>query len=99
MDRRRLPLLTVPPPTQAAQDPLERPPHLVVPQGIDDGIDQRVALRYHQTELLVGVGVAGFPQQPVQQESHEARRPADHEGACKRCGLFISGQENKQTNK
>lgn len=64
VERRGFPLLL--PSTQAAQDPPERPAHLLVAQGVDDGVDQGVALCYHQAELLVGVGVAFFAQQPVQ---------------------------------
>lgn len=41
-----LPLLIIHSAKEATQDPLERLPHLFVPEGIDDGIDQRVALGY-----------------------------------------------------
>lgn len=63
-ERRGFPLLV--PSTQAAQDPPERPAHLLVSQSVYDGVDQRVALCDHQAELLVHVGVAVFAQQPVQ---------------------------------
>lgn len=66
LNRWGLSLLSATSPTYAAQDPLESPPHLIISQGVDDGIDHRVALGYYQAELLVGVGVAGFTQQPIQ---------------------------------
>lgn len=40
-------------PAQAAQDLLEGPPHVVVPEGVNDGVDEGVALGQHQAVLLV----------------------------------------------
>lgn len=36
----------------AAQDLLEGPPHVLVPEAVDDGVDEGVALCQHQTVFL-----------------------------------------------
>lgn len=69
-------------PEQAAQDLLEGPPHVVVPEGVDDGVDEGVALGQHQAVLLVAQHLALVAAQAVEQQHHQARSPADHKTTC-----------------
>lgn len=69
-------------PEQAAQDLLEGPPHVVVPEGVDDGVDERVALGQHQAVLLVAQHLALVAAQAVEQQHHQAGSPADHKTTC-----------------
>lgn len=76
-------VLAAAPPEQAAQDLLEGPPHVFVPERVDDGVDERVALGQHQAVLLVAQHLAPLAAQAVEQQHDQARRPADHEAACR----------------
>lgn len=38
---------------RVAQDLLEGPPHVIVPEGVDDRVEEGVALSQHQEVLLV----------------------------------------------
>lgn len=67
----------------AAQDLLEGPPHVLVSETVDDGVDEGVALGQHQAVLLVAQHLALFAAEAVQQQNDQTRRPADHETACK----------------
>lgn len=69
------------PPAQAAQDLLEGPPHVLVPEGVDDGVDEGVALGQHQAVLLVAQHLALVAAQAVEQQHDQAGRPAEHEQA------------------
>lgn len=71
-------------PQVRAQDFLEGPPHVFVPEAVDDGVDEGVALGQHQAVLLVAQHLALVAAQTVQQQHHQAGRPAEHEAAC--CG-------------
>ena len=86
---RRLPAAV--PPTREAQDALEGPPHVLVPEGVDDGVDEGVALGQHQAVLLVAEHLAAVAAQAVQQQHHQAGCPADHEAACKGVGGVKGG--------
>lgn len=66
---------------QEAQDLPEGPPHVLVPEGVDDGVDQGVALGQHQAVLLVAQHFALLAAQAVQQQHHQAGSPADHKPA------------------
>ena len=79
----RLATAALVPPAQAAQDAPEGPAHVLVPEGVDDGVDEGVALGQHQAVLLVAEHLA-VAVQAVQQQHHQARRPADHKAACGR---------------
>lgn len=72
----------VAPPAQEAQDLLEGPPHVVVPEGVDDGVDEGVALGQHQAVLLVAQHLALFAAQAVEQQNHQAGCPTDHKKTC-----------------
>lgn len=78
----RFALVFAAPPAHAAQDLLEGPPHVVVPEGIDDGIEEGVALGQHQEVLLEDQHHTLLTAQTVEQQHHQARRPADHKTAC-----------------
>lgn len=78
----RVALVVAATPAQAAQDLLEGAPHVFVPEGVDDGVDEGVALGQHQEVLLVEQHLALFTAQTVEQEHDEAGRPADHKTAC-----------------
>lgn len=71
------------PPAQVAQDVPEGPPHLFVPEGVDDGIDKGVALGQHQAVLLVAQHLTLLTAQTVKQQHHQAGRPAEHKTACR----------------
>lgn len=66
-----------------AQDVLEGRPHVFVPEAVDDGIDEGVALGQHQAVLLVAQHLALVAAQTVQQQHHQAGRPAEHKAACR----------------
>lgn len=66
------------------QDLLEGIPHLFVPEGVDDGIDEGVALGQHQEVLLVDQHPTLYTLQAVEQQHHQAGRPADHKTAWER---------------
>lgn len=70
----------------AAEDVQEGGPHVLVPQRVDDGVDQGVALGQHQAVLLVAQNLALVAAQTVQQQDHQARRPAEDEAACPQGG-------------
>lgn len=67
---------------QTAQDILEGPPHISVPEAVDDGIDKGVAFSQYQEVLLVAQHLALITTQTVEQQHHKARRPAEHKTAC-----------------
>lgn len=69
------------PGVEEAEDLLEGPPHVAVSEGVDDGVDQGVALGQHQAVLLVAQHLALVAAQAVQQQHHQAGRPAQHEAA------------------
>ncbi len=79
----RVALIVATPPAQAAQDILEGPPHVFVPEAVDDGIDEGVALGQHKAVLLVAQHLTRVTTQAVEQQHHQARRPAEHETACR----------------
>lgn len=65
----------------ATKDLPEGGAHLLVTVGVDDGVHGRVELGQEQEELLEGEHVA-LHAEDVQQQQHQARRPADDEGPC-----------------
>lgn len=67
---------------RVAQDLLEGPPHVIVPEGVDDRVEEGVALGQHQEILLVGQHHTFFTAHTVEQQQDQARRPADHKTAC-----------------
>lgn len=69
-------------PEAAAQDVQEGGPHVLVPQRVDDGVDEGVALGQNQAVLLVAQNLALVTAQAVQQQDHQAGRPAEDEAAC-----------------
>jgi len=69
------------PPAGEAQQGPEGAAHVAVPEGVDDGVHQRVALRQHQEVLLILQHVAALAAQAVQQQDHQAGGPAQHEAA------------------
>lgn len=71
-------------PGAAAQDLQEGGPHVFVPERVDDGVEEGVALGQDQAVLLVAQHLTGVAAQAVQQQDHQARRPAEHEAACSR---------------
>lgn len=75
--------VAAPPTAQAAKDFLEGIPHVLVPEGVDDGVDEGVALGQHQAVLLVAQHLALFAAQTVEQQHDQAGRPAHHEAACR----------------
>lgn len=64
---------------QAAQQILEGPPHVLVPERVDDGVDEGVALGQHQAVLLVSQHVALCAAQTVQEQKHQPGGPTQHE--------------------
>lgn len=66
-----------------AEDPPEGAPHLVVPIGINDGVDQGVDLSQQEDVFLHGQNVAALTTQPVQQQHHLPGGPTDQEGTCR----------------
>lgn len=71
------------PRVKQAYDFLEGPPHVAVPEGVDDGIDQGVALGQDQAVLLIAQHLAVVTAQAVEQQHHQAGRPAQHKAACR----------------
>lgn len=69
-------------PGAAAQDVQEGGPHVLVPQRVDDGVGEGVALSQDQAVLLVAEHLTRDAAQAVQQQDHQARRPAEDEAAC-----------------
>jgi hypothetical protein len=65
LHRGLLPLVFRAPPTQAAQDTLKGPSHLLVPEGVDNRVNQGVTLSQDQTVLLIGQGMAVFTHDPI----------------------------------
>ena len=65
LHRGLLPLVVRAPPTQAAQDTLKGPSHLLVPEGVDNRVNQGVTLSQDQTVLLIGQGMAVFTHDPI----------------------------------
>lgn len=55
---------------QAAQDVPEGPPHVSVPEGVDDWIDEGVAFGQYQAVLLVAQHLARVTAQTVEQKNH-----------------------------
>lgn len=78
----RVALLVPAAPARVAQDLLEGPPHVIVPEGVDDRVEEGVALGQHQEVLLVEQHVT-FTAQTVEQQQDQAGRPADHKTACR----------------
>lgn len=70
-------------PAQAAQDLLEGPPHVIVPEGVNDGVEEGVALCQHQEVLLVEQHLTLNTAQAVEQKHNQAGRPAEHKEACR----------------
>lgn len=66
----------------AAYQVLEGGPHLLVLVGVDAGVHDGVEHGQQQQPALQLHHLAGPTVQAVQQENHQARGPADHEGAC-----------------
>lgn len=52
-------------PAQEAKDLLEGPPHVSVPETVDDRVDEGVALSQHQAVLLVAKHLTLFAAQTV----------------------------------
>lgn len=69
-------------PGPAAQDLQEGGPHVFVPERVDDGVEEGVALGQNQAVLLVAQHLTQLAAQAVQQQDHQARRPAEHKTAC-----------------
>lgn len=62
----------------------------MVSERVDDGVEEGVALGQNQEVLLEAQHLTHVAAQAVQQQDHQARRPAQHETACpegKRAGL------------
>lgn len=76
-------LVVATPSAQAAQDVPEGPPHVSVPEGVDDWIDEGVAFSQYQAVLLVAQHLAHVTAQTVEQQNHQAGRPAEHKTACR----------------
>ena len=68
---------------QPAQDAVEHSLHLLVPEEVDDGVDEGVALSQHQAVLLVAQHLARVTPQAVKKQHHQARCPADHKTTCR----------------
>lgn len=68
------------PPTQA-QELHEGPPHVLVPEAVDDGIDEGVALSQDQEVLFVEQHLTHVAVKAVEKQHHQAGRPADHKTA------------------
>lgn len=67
---------------QAAQDLLEGLPHVIVPEGVDDGIDEGVTLGQYQAVFLEAQHLAHFAGQTIKQQHYQARCPAENKEAC-----------------
>lgn len=80
----RVALVVAVPLAQAEQDIPEGLPHFFVPEGVDDGIDEGVALSQHQGVLLIAQHLTLLAAQTVEQQNHQAGRPAEHKTACAR---------------
>lgn len=79
----RIALLLAAPLAWVAQDLLEGPPHVIVPERVDDRVEEGVALGQHQEVLLVEQHHTLFTAHTVEQQQDQARRPADHKTACR----------------
>lgn len=90
-------LLVTAPPARVAQDLLEGPPHVIVPEGVDDRVEEGVALGQHEEVLLVEQHHALFTAHTIEQQQDQARRPADHKAACRRRIERRRGREIKCT--
>lgn len=63
-----------------AEDLPEGAAHLIVPIGVDNGVDEGIDLCQQEDILLQSQHIAALTSQPVQQEQHLSWSPADHEG-------------------
>lgn len=70
------------PPGAAAQDLQEGGPHVLVSERVDDGVEEGVDLGQNQEVLLEAQHLTHVAAQAVQQQDHQARRPAQHKTAC-----------------
>lgn len=64
--------------TQAAEDALERTPHVLVTVRVDDGVHHGIKLRQDQEELL-HFQHAAVTLHTIQQQQHQTWSPAEHE--------------------
>lgn len=63
-----------------AEDLPEGAAHLIVPIGVDNGVDERIDLCQQEDILLHCQHIAALAGQAIQQEQHLAWSPADNEG-------------------
>lgn len=74
------------PRVQQAHDVLKGAAHVAVSKGVDDGVDQRVALGQNQAVLLIAQHLALVTAKSVQQQNHQSRSPTQHKAAWGRGG-------------